>query len=241
MRAQVWSNGGGTQSAAIAALICRRELRPDISVIVDTEREVSQTWKYLDEVIIPALSKVGVTMHRVPKSRYATVDLYGGADGDTLLIPAFTSKTGKQGKLPGYCSNEWKLRTVQRFCIEMFPDATGFDLWLGISRDESHRMRMGYSGKWQYKHPLIENGRLMSRQDCRALVRSMGWPDPPRSRCWMCPNQSPAEWADLDQNWPDDAAQSHEFERRIQERDPSVYLRDAKGDGGDCMSGFCFT
>ena len=174
-RIQVWSSGGGTQSAAIAALICKGELRPDISVIVDTEREVQQTWDYHDSVIVPALAKVGVTLHRVPKSKYATVDLYGGKDGDALLIPAFTNK---KGKLPTYCSNEWKSRVVQRFCRDMLPEAEAFTLWLGISRDEFNRMRgEGGEGKWTYWHPLI--AKMMNRHDCVSLVKSMGWPPPP--------------------------------------------------------------
>jgi hypothetical protein len=243
-RIQVWSAGGGTQSAAIAALICLGKLRPDISVIVDTEREVQQTWDYHDSVIVPNLAAVGVTLHRVPKSRYATVDLYGGEDGSTLLIPAFQKnpETGEQGKLPTFCSNEWKVRVVQRFCNEMMQGGrAGFDLWLGISRDEAHRMRAGGKGKWQYRHPLIDDGRLMSRQDCRELVKSMGWPPPPKSRCWMCPNQTGAEWGDLVKNYPADYAKAKAFEHRLQERSPGVYLEDAKASGGDCMSGFCFT
>jgi hypothetical protein len=241
LRTQSWASGGGTQSAAIAALICTGALRPDFGVIVDTQREVSQTWKYHDEIIVPALAKVGVTLHRVPKARYTNIDLWGGKDGDSLLIPAFQNKTGEQGKLPTFCSNEWKSRVMQRFCRDLMPDSKGFDIWLGISRDEAHRMKTGHTGKWQYKHPLIDDGRMLSRQDCRDLVRSMGWPEPPRSRCWMCPNQGPAEWADLEKNWPADAAKANKLERQIQERDPTMYLRDAKAAGGDCMSGFCFT
>ena len=38
-------------------------------------------------------------MHRVAKEGWATKDLYGGADGDTLLIPAFTTHGGDVGKL----------------------------------------------------------------------------------------------------------------------------------------------
>jgi hypothetical protein len=240
VRTQIWSSGGGTQSAAIAALICKGELRPNLAVIVDTEREVTQTWTYHDTIIVPALEKVGVTLHRVPKSKYATVDLYGGKDGDVLLIPAFTNKNGKQGKLPTYCSNEWKLRVVQRWANEQAPDAEGFDLWLGISRDESHRMRSGHTGKWAYKHPLIDDKRFMSRRDCISLVKEMGWPEPPRSRCWMCPNQGPSEWEDLSANHPIDAAKAIDFEKQIQSRDPNVYLRNAAAAGGDCMSGMCF-
>lgn len=214
-------------------------MRPDIAVIVDTEREVQQTWTYHDSIIVPALAKVGVTLHRVPKSKYATVDLYGGKDGDALLIPAFTNKNGKQGKLPTYCSNEWKSRVVQRFCRALMPDVEAFTLWLGISRDEFDRMRgEGGEGKWTYWHPLI--AKMMNRQDCESLIKSMGWPKAPRSRCYMCPNQGPGEWDDLDQNHPDDAAKAAAFEIEIQKRDPTLYLRDAKAAGG-CMGGFCFT
>lgn len=90
-RVQVWSCGGGTQSAAIAALICRGEIKPDLSVIVDTERDVQQTWDYYDNILVPNLANVGVILNRVKKSEFATVDLYGGIDKNTLLIPAFTA------------------------------------------------------------------------------------------------------------------------------------------------------
>ncbi len=66
----VWSCGGGTDSAAIGAMIVQGTLpKPDLAVIVDTERERSST---------PRLADVGVTIERVPKSAYATVDLWGG-------------------------------------------------------------------------------------------------------------------------------------------------------------------
>jgi enterochelin esterase-like enzyme len=42
-RTQLWASGGGVQSAAIAALIVQGKLRPDLAVIVDTEREQSTT------------------------------------------------------------------------------------------------------------------------------------------------------------------------------------------------------
>ena len=240
IRKQVWSSGGGTQSAGIAALIYTGQLKPDIAIIVDTEREVTQTWDYHEKVIKPALLSVGVEIHRVSKSKYATVDLWGGKDGDTLLIPAFTTQTksGKVGKLPTFCSNEWKARVVQRFCTELYPKAKGFDIWLGISRDEADRMKTGI-GKWQYKHPLIDDGRMMSRQDCLKLVQSVGWPTPPRSRCWMCPNQGLREWQDLEANHPADYKKALHFEEQIQKRDPAVLLRHPSGSQGDCMSGMC--
>lgn len=49
---EVFSSGGGTQSAAIAALIIQERLpRPDFAAIVDTEREHPAVWEYHDAVM----------------------------------------------------------------------------------------------------------------------------------------------------------------------------------------------
>lgn len=218
-RTQIWSSGGGVQSAAIAALIVQGDLRPDLAVIIDTEREQSTTWTYMDEVITPALETVGVTLHRVPKSQFATVDLYGGADGNTLLIPAFTNQNGEPGKMPGFCSSEWKVRSVQRWATSM--GVKEADMWMGISVDEMRRATPGH-GKWGKHYPLIKL--RMNRGDCVALVKRMGWPEPPRSSCWMCPNHTQTEWRDIRDNKPDDWARAVAFDREMRERDPNVYL-----------------
>ncbi len=249
-RTQIWSSGGGTQSAAIAALIVMGKLRPDLAVIVDTEREQSTTWEYMDEVITPALAKVGFVLHRVKKSDFATVDLYGGSDGQTLLMPVFTDQSGDVGKLPTYCSSEWKERVARRWASAQGIAAA--DMWLGISSDEKHRMKAS-APKWGYRHPLIEQG--MNRGDCQALVKRMGWPDPPRSSCWNCPNHTQEEWRDIRENKPRDWAQAIRFDREIRQRDPNVYLHfdcvplehadlDEKNGvlfGHSCNSGHCFT
>ena len=242
---EVWASGGGVQSAAIAALIVRGEFRPDLAVIVDTEREQSTTWAYMDAVIAPALASVGVKLHRVSKSEFATVDLYGGKDKDTLLMPVFTNQSGEIGKLPTYCSNEWKTRVMQRWVR-----AQGIKkhiTWLGISSDEKRRMRAG-----NYRHPLIEKS--MNRGDCVALVAAMGWPQAPRSSCWNCPNHTQEEWRDIKENKPLDWQKAVHFDTEIRKRDQHAYLHpDCKplvdADFTDenaalfshCDSGMCFT
>jgi len=246
---EVWASGGGVQSAAIAALIVQGEVRPDLAVIVDTEREQSTTWEYMDSVISPALSTVGLVLHRIKKSDFATVDLYSGKDGDSLLLPAFTDQSGEIGKLPTYCSNEWKIRVMQRWIRSR--GITEARTWLGISSDEKKRMKAD-SGAWKNRHPLIERG--MNRGDCIALVLKMGWPFPPRSSCWMCPNHTQVEWRDIKENKPNDWQQAIKFDREIRQRDPNVFLH---GDCkpledvdlsdyneslfGHCDSGLCFT
>lgn len=246
-RTQIWTSGGGTQSTAIAALICLGEIdRPDLSIIVDTEREKSSTWEYLDKWVMPALKAAGVELHRVKKSEYATVDLWRG---ESILIPAFTTMTGEVGKLPTYCSNEWKRRVVQRWASEQGVEKA--DFWIGYTIDELKRVTQPV-GKWQNRYVLIE--KRMSRADCISLVtKRMGWPSPPRSACYMCPNQSDAEWEEQRVNRPADHRRAAHFQRKIQERDEDLWLTEHVSDldeidfenstgdmFGQCNSGMCF-
>ncbi len=246
MRTQLWSCGGGVQSTAIAALICQGELMPDLSVIIDTERELSTTWDYLDAVVMPELERAGVELHRVKKSDYATVDLMRNGD---ILIPAFTTVTGNVGKLPTYCSNEWKQRVMRRWATAQ--GVKHADVWIGFTIDEMRRLKQRIEPKWRDRYPLIE--RRMTRGDCFALIRRMGWPTPPRSSCWMCPNKPHEEWEWQRVHAPDDFNLAIEFEKEIQLYDEDLWLTDtgepleiadftAPDDmfSGRCDSGMCF-
>ena len=248
MRTQLWSSGGGTQSAAIAALIVMGELRPDLAVIVDTQREQSTTWKYMDEVITPALASVDFKLHRVNKMAFSKIDVFGGKEGESLLIPAFTNQSGEIGKLPTFCSSEWKVRVAQRWATAQ--GVKQCDMWMGISVDEIHRAKPG-KGKWAKRYPLIE--RALNRSECEALVKRMGWPKPPRSSCWQCPNHTQAEWRDVKEN-PQDWRRAVAFDKWMRTKDKSAFLHtdcvpldeaDLSEKNGvlfnHCDSGMCFT
>jgi hypothetical protein len=258
-RTQIWNSGGGTQSSAIAALIVMGEIEaPDLAVIVDTGREKSTTWEYLDRWVIPALKNVGVTLHRVAKEEYATVDVFGGKDKDTLLIPAYTNQSGEIGKLHTYCSGEWKRDVVRRWATKEH-NVKAVDNWIGFSIDEIGRAvrtqkAVKSQGKWRTRFPLIDRG--MNRGNCVALVKKIGWPPPPRSSCWMCPNQQMTEWRDVKRD-PRDWPKVIEFEKMIQIRDPNAWLTSQAvpieqadfddvnevlfgRDSGGCESGNCF-
>lgn len=248
-RTQVWASGGGVQSAAIAALIVQGKLRPDLAIIVDTEREKSTTWAYMREVITPALESVGVTLHRVRKSEFEKRDMYGGKNGDTLLIPAFTTQSGEVGKLSNFCSSYWKREIVKRWANKQGVKAA--DLWLGISIDEMGRLQVARGKKWKLRYPLIELAK--NRTQCVALTRSMGWPDAPRSACYHCPNQTADEWRDTRAR-PVDWLAAIQVDNQIRVQDPHAFLHHdcvplEQADLDDrngvlfshCDSGHCFT
>jgi hypothetical protein len=248
----LWSFGGGVQSCAIAALIVTERLpAPDWAVIADTHYEQSTTWGFLGRVVQP---RIPFTIHRVAAKDYATVGLYGGKNKDTLLIPAFTNQSGEIGKLPAYCSNEWKRRVIERWARKQ--GLTGGEFWVGFSTDELERVKKP-SGKWGERYPLIEQ--KMNRGDCIALaLRVFGelppYDDgPPRSSCWMCPNHTQGEWRDIRDNKPQDWQQAIVFDRAIRKKDPHVFLHadcvpldeadlDDRNESlfSRCESGMCF-
>lgn len=249
----LWSCGGGTQSAAIAALIVRGDLpKPDLSIIVDTERERESTWQYYDNVLKPELARVGVDLVRVRKSEYTDTDLYGGADDTTLLLPAFFNGDGKIGKMRGFCSGEWKRNIVRRWARSRGMQQGR--LWLGISSDEPKRIRADTGVSWLSPYyPLGPLDLRYSRAMCIRLVSSMGWPRPPRSHCWMCPNASNADWETLHNEYPEDFEKACNLDEEIRKNESGVYLhrtckplRDVTFDEdmqmnlGDMCAGMCF-
>lgn len=192
-----------------------------------------------------------MTLHRIAARDFATVDLWGGAAGDTLLIPAFTNKSGEIGKLASYCSNEWKRRVVQRWATRQGVKAA--DVWLGISTDELDRVQVKRGGKWGNRYVLAEL--RLARWECQQIIAAMGWPEAPRSSCWMCPNHTQSEWRDIRDNKPADWAAAVRFDREIRKRDPNAFVHSDcvpldKADlderngvlfGHGCTSGHCFT
>lgn len=245
---QVWSCGGGTQSAAIAALICLGKLpKPDLSIIVDTGREKSSTWRYLDDVLRPSLAKVGVEIHRVQKNKYTDWDLHDSSG--VILIPAFTILNGQEGRKSAFCSDKWKRRVTMRWLREQGVERC--DNWLGISCDELRRVRASRDKWLNHVFPLV--ALRIFRDNCPQIVAEMGWPKPPRSACWMCPNMRDAEWSEMKENDPEDFALAVQFDHDIRKDDPGLFLHDAyipldqvnfdpNRDNGilGCDSGRCF-
>ena len=226
--------------------------KPDLAVIVDTEREKSSTWEYAEAVLIPNLREVGVTLHRVPKSAYATVDLH--SHKGTLLIPVFTDQSGSVGKFTNYCSGEWKRDVILRWLRAQ--GVKSCETWVGISVDEMRRMRFSRVAWARNRYPLIELefGLTYRRSDCVAEVRSLDWPDPPRSACYMCANQSDAEWLLMKTQYPLDFALAVQFDYAMREKDPHFFLHEScvpldqvdftsqrsLFEDRSCASGFCF-
>ena len=182
---EILSYGGGTQTAALCVLVSTGKLpRPDYVIAADTGREMPTTWEYADRYMRPLLASVGLELH-IAGHELATVDLYSG-NGD-LLVPAYTPT----GKLPTYCSTEWKARVVTRYARRALGVEDNIAVWIGYSMDESGRANNDPARMY----PLLDL--MLTKADCEHVILSAGYPLPHKSRCWMCPHQHNAEWREV--------------------------------------------
>lgn len=190
-----WSYGGGWQSVAIAILVKQGVLPlPDYIGMVDTSYERAKVWEYNKKYTFPMLAELGKPVDIIPHS-YATVDIEA-ANGD-LLLPVFTNS----GKLPTFCSNEWKKRVYRRRLREL--NYNFAYCWLGFSLDEYQRMKP--SGvKWlMNQFPLILGyGIRYRRSELGKIILDHGWPLPPSSACDFCPNRDNKTWQEIQENEP---------------------------------------
>lgn len=254
-RIQLWSCGGGRQSAGIAAFIVQGRLpKPDHVAMVALEWEKRTTFEYVNAYIRPAIRALGIPFTYVSRKKYDDYGLWGGADGRTLLIPAHSNITGQSSKLSEFCSGKWKRDVMARWANEQ-PGwkKRGVDNWIGISWEERRRRR-GPRKKWfQAVYPLLDFlPQAVHVSACLQAVEEAGWPLPPRSRCTHCPNQGDAEWAELTAEEFEAVCRMEDDWRKI---DPNAFahkslipLRQvvlqpkAESDGlfGGCQAGMCF-
>lgn len=216
----VLSYGGGTQTVALCLLVGAGVVpRPDRIVMADTSREVRSTFGYLDRFVRPYLATLGLDVEVASHVR-ATVDLYG-KNGD-LLLPAFTAT----GKLPTFCSVEWKQRVVERHLRSS--GVAGATSLIGFSFDERRRVKGPGEAPWLRAYPLVDL--MLTRADCEAIVGRQGWPLPPKSRCWMCPHQTNGEWRELRDTARDEFALAVLVDEEIRAADlrGGVYLHESR-------------
>ena len=125
--------------------------------------------------------------------------------------------------------------------------------WIGFSLDEAARvLRMQAGEEFQkglIRFPLVDDVPMRRQGAIDLVVDVMGWPKPPRSRCWLCPNQADEEWMELP---AEEFAKAVTVDRQLRERDPHLFLHESLkpldevvfGEQRDfsraCDSGVCF-
>jgi hypothetical protein len=223
----ILSFGGGIQTVALAMMCINGDYpMPDHLIFADTGWEVEGTYEYLSW-FIPIMESAGMKVHVVK---------HGNLREDALdnskrfaAMPLFTENNEagpSYGMLRRQCTNEYKVQPVYQQIREILGlkpyerHDTHVKLWLGISMDETTRMKPNRV-KWiENMWPLIEANK--NRHQCIEYIKAAGYPLPPKSACIGCPYHSDIFWKNLKNNEPAEFADAVDFDIEIRKHRVSL-------------------
>lgn len=231
---RVLSLGAGVQSTTLLLMSCLGELPLlDAAVFADTQWEPAEVYAHLDWLTEYARG-AGIRVHRVSQGNLRTDAIVSQVRGTKIKgqrwasMPLYTlGPKGEKGMIRRQCTSEYKIAPIERFIKRELlhikpkcrtPD-NSVETWIGISSDETRRMRKP-PNKWQsLRYPLIYDVdapiRLglhqegFTRFDCLTWLKNQGFDEPPRSACIGCPFHSDEEWAKIKESprqWDDACA-----------------------------------
>ena len=216
-RPLVLSLGAGVQSSTLA-LMAEHGLveRPDVAIFADTQSEPQEVYDWLKWLSMEVSFLVEiVTAGSLEQEILRVVE---AKDGHTYsksgMIPAFTKRVdGHASIMSRWCTSNYKIVPITKKINKMFGKRDVIQQ-IGISKDESQRMKPSRYPNIQLVWPLIELS--MTRQDCKDWMKVNGYPEPPRSSCYFCPFHNDAEWVRMRDEHPLEFSRAVEFERKFQ-------------------------
>lgn len=229
---RVLSLGAGVQSTTLALMAARGEIeQPDCAIFADTGVEPASVYRHLDWLE----SQLPFPVHRVSSGNLGEqIRAAMGGRGERMdSRPPFFISNG--GQLRRQCTGDVKIQPIHRLVRELAglaprqhgPKHPIVEQWIGISLDETFRMKPSRFRWISHRWPLVEL--RMSRRDCIVWCEERQYPRPPKSACTFCPYRSSAEWREMRSSDPDAFASAIEIDRIIRPGMPGP--RRPKGEG----------
>jgi len=212
------SLGAGVQSSVMALMAAHGELTPApvACVFADTGDEPDAVYEWI-KFLEPRLP---FPIVRADNGQSLSAHIFDAvANGTRVSKPPLFTVPDKQGESEGLltrdCTKDFKVAVIQRAVRKLMTAANVKKVvqWIGISLDETIRMKPSRVNYSQHRWPLIE--KRMSRNDCLLWMKRMGYPEPPRSACVYCPHHSNHEWRRLRDTDPKGWARAVEFDAKV--------------------------
>lgn len=228
-RLTVISLGAGVQSTTVALMAAHGEITPmpDCAIFADTGWEPQPVYDHLAWLSSGNVLPFPVRKVSAGDIRADTVSKNSPRSGRFASIPWFLRQTKpsgayQDGRGKRQCTAHYKiepiamaLRTLLGVGPRGYIARDTVEIWIGISRDEAHRMkppRQRYQkGRW----PLLELN--MTRQDCLRWLERHGYPRPPKSSCIGCPYHSNAMWREMRDQRPAEFGDAVALDRLIRD------------------------
>ena len=209
------SLGAGVQSSCMS-LQAKHGLITPMPVFADTGDEPASVYTWLDWLE----KQLPFPVVRRNNGQSLSKHVFDAIDNQRRVSkpPLFTlpDNPGEQeGLLTRDCTKDFKVAVIQRAVRELMLQhgVKHVVQWIGISLDETIRMKPSRVRYSTHRWPLIEQ--RLTRHDCLRWMEANGYPKPPRSACVYCPHHSNAEWRRLRDEEPEAWQRAIEFDAKI--------------------------
>lgn len=216
------SLGAGVQSSVMALMAAKGQIEPmpDGAIFADTQWEPQSIYNHLDWLE----SELPFPVYRVTAGNLREDVINGTSRGKEYsevmnTIPAYTSEGMQVNR---FCTKIYKLDPITKKIRELLGYRKGYPVkygtkvsqWIGISVDESLRVKDNRLHYATNRYPLIEMG--LSRADCYRWF-ALFYPDRElqKSACIGCPYHSTDTWLDMKHNRPDEFEDACEFDDKL--------------------------
>ena len=243
---RVLSLGAGQQSSALLLMSAAGMLpKLDVAVFADTGWERQVVYDHLDRLTARA-AQAGIPVERVSVGNLRDDVLAA----DFVPMPVFArGERGQRVTFRQGCTVNWKIKPIRRRVRELAGPLAGLtvEMWLGISFDETFRMKQSRIDYIRHVYPLVDM--RWERGDCQRYLAEHGFPGTPRSSCIGCPYKSGAQWREMARDAPGEFADAVEFDAALRSRPEPAYLHPSlkplplavvqHGDQGDLFGEEC--
>lgn len=219
---RVLSLGAGVQSTVMALMAAKKEIgpMPDVCIFADTQWEPKGVYEHLDwlEAEIKRLTNGKMKTCRVSVGNIRDDHVAGkNTTGQNFSsMPLF----GGSGMGRRQCTHEYKIQPIRQKVRSLLGLKKGdrvkssVETWIGISTDESLRMKPSRD-KWNTNRwPLVEEE--MARHHCLTWF-GKNYPGKvlAKSACIGCPFHNDAMWREMKLNDPVSFADAVDFDKSI--------------------------
>jgi hypothetical protein len=218
---RVLSLGAGVQSTTLALMAAHGEIgpMPDCAIFADTRWESAKVYDHLAWLSSSNVLPFPVRRVSAGDIREAIRTRRNTTGGRFAAIPWWTiNPDGSEGMGRRQCSSEYKIEPIMREIRDLLGKGRNdriprgsVEVMIGISLDESHRMRPARQQYMTNRWPLVEKG--MRRWDCERWLLRNEYPIPPKSACTGCPFHSDAHWREMRDSRPAEWAEAVEYDR----------------------------
>lgn len=186
------SYGGGVNSLAMLIRYTQLRITPDAIVFSDTRGEKPETDAYIDQVLPPWLSAMGLPV-LVTTCRAEWADERRLRTGDQSLYDECIRLGYMPSRAYGYstCADKWKLDPFMWWAKRAFPHAALIMRAIGFDAGEPHRVDETIDRGFGKTYPLLDAG--WDREMCEEQILAVGLPLPPKSACYYCPSSTKSE------------------------------------------------